>query len=462
MAHSASGRFSSEYHTASSEGFDPQHEALNSTVAFNEETQGSADMSIEVGRGARRTAREDVLSEDGIFTFGSDQQYEMAGTPPLRPRDASIRKGDDTLRRDATVRKASEAAKANASVRRTTSLGGKKASLADALKTNTNYTLDDTMQENVTIPPRNTRFTRFQNPATNNGARILSGSTLEGSNQESKDPSRFRAVQKNNTSHSTGSFLIPDIDGMTQLIGGTPAMPRSAKKSSRFTPSASYRMPSRSNGHSYLPLDGVPVPEDAKQVYDGLQRALDKIAELELERADSVQVAEDYEALITELRAQLDIEQRMRRPDSGLGSEEEGAKEKWRRERAQLQNQIKSLQDSLTKSERQNNSSDSAVRRVTQERAEIVSQAEDAIYNLEEVKAENEAFRESYTSLYEENEDLKEELAILREENEGMRAMLSKAPFKRRNRRGSSMHASSKSHSAMRRKRPDNPRRHRL
>jgi hypothetical protein len=427
MAHSASGRFSSEYHTASSEGFDPQHEALNSTVAFNEETQGSADMSIEVGRGVRRSAREDVLSEDGIFTFGSDQQYEMAGTPPLRPRDASIRKGDDTLRREATVRKASEAAKANASVRRTTSLGGKKASLADALKANTNYTLDDTMQENVTIPPRNTRFTRFQNPSTNNGARILSGSTLEGSNPESKDPSRFRAVQKNNTAHSTGSFLIPDIDGMTQLIGGTPAMPRSAKKSSRFTPSASYRMPSRSNGHSYLPLDGVPVPEDAKQVYDGLQRALSKIAELELERADSVQVVEDYEALITELRAQLDIEQNMRRPDSGLGSEEEGAKDKWRRERAQLQNQIKSLQDRLTKSERQNTSSDSAVRRVTQERAEIFSQAENAIYNLEEVKAENEAFRESFTSLYEENEDLKEELAILREENEGMRAMLSKA-----------------------------------
>jgi hypothetical protein len=47
MAHSASGRFSSEYHTASSEGFDPQHEALNSTVAFNEQTQGSAEMSIE-------------------------------------------------------------------------------------------------------------------------------------------------------------------------------------------------------------------------------------------------------------------------------------------------------------------------------------------------------------------------------------------------------------------------------
>lgn len=426
MAHSASGRFSSEYHTASSEGFDPQHEALNSTIAFNEETQGSADMSIEVGRGVRRTAKEDMLSEDGIFTFGSEGQFEMTGTPPMRPRDASIRRDDGVLRRDATVRKASEAAKANASVRRTTSQGGKKTSLADALKANTEHTIDDTMQGNVTIPARNTRFTRFQNPNMNNGARILSGSTLEGSNQESKDPSRFRPVQKNNTAHSTGSFLIPDIDGMTQLIGGTPAMPRSAKKSSRFTPSASYRMPSR-NVPSYLPLDGVPVPEDAKQVYAGLQQALEKITDLELERAESRQVAEDYEVLITELRAQLDIEQRMRRPDSGLGSEEEGAKDKWRRERAQLQNQVKSLQDHLERSERQTTIGDAAVRRVTQERAEIVSQAEDAIYNLEEVKAENEAFRESYTTLHEENEDLKEEIAILREENEAMRAMMSKA-----------------------------------
>jgi hypothetical protein len=427
MAHSASGRFSSEYHTASSDGFDPQHEALNSTVAFNDETQGSADMSIELGRGVRRTAREDLISEDGIFTFGSDQQYEMTGTPPMRPRDASNRKDDGAMRRDASVRKTSEAAKANASVRRTTSLGGKRASLADALRTNQGQAIDDTTQENVTIPPRSTRFTRFQNPSTNNGARILSGSTLEGSNQESKDPSRFRAVQKNNTVHSTGSFLIPDIDGMTQLIGGTPGMPRSAKKSSRFTPSASYRMPSRSNGHSYLPLDGVPVPEDAKQVYTGIQQALDKITELELERADSKHVIEDYEALITELRTQLDVEQHMRRPDSGLGSEEEGAKDKWRRERAQLQTQIRALQDSLTRFERQNSNQDSVVRRAVQERAEIVSQAEDAIHNLEEVKAENEAFRENYNNLREENEDLKEELVILREENESMRAMLSRA-----------------------------------
>lgn len=420
MAFSPNGRFSSEYHTASS--FDPQNEALNSTVAFNDGTQGSADMSIEVGRGIRRSAREEELSEDGIFTFGSDQQYEMTGTPPLRPRDASNRKSDGILRKDATLRKANE------SVRRTTSLGGKKQpSLADALRKNLDHTLDDTMQGNVTHPARNTRFTRFQNPSVNNGARVLSGSTLEGSNQESKDPSRFRPLQKNNTVQSTGSFLIPDIDGMTQLIGGTPAMPRSAKKSSRFTPSATYRMPSRSNAHSYLPLDGVPVPEDAKQVYAGLQQALEKIAQLELERADSLQAADDYEALITELRAQLDVEQRMQRPDSGLGSEEEGAKSKWRRERAQLQSQVKSLQDSLAKSERQTTVHESAVRRVTQERAEIVSQVEESIFNLEEVKAENELFRESYTNLRNENDDLKDELATLREENEALRALIAKS-----------------------------------
>jgi hypothetical protein len=172
MAYSPS-RFSSEYHTASS--FDPQNEALNSTVALNDDTEGSADMSIEVGRGAKRTAREDALSEDGVFTFGSDQQYEMTGTPPLRTRDANVRKTDSTLRRDATVRKASEVAKANESVRRTTSLGGRRQpSLADALRTNEDHTVDDTMQGTVTLPARNTRFTRFQKPAANNGGRILS------------------------------------------------------------------------------------------------------------------------------------------------------------------------------------------------------------------------------------------------------------------------------------------------
>lgn len=419
MAFSASGRFSSEYHTASS--FDPQNEALNSTVAFNDNTQGSADMSIEVGRGAKRTAREDELSEDGIFTFGSDQQYEMTGTPPLKPRDSSVRRSEGTLRRDATVRKASEVAKANESVRRTTSLGGKKQnSLADALKANADHTLDNTMQPTVTVPARNTRFTRFTNPANNNGARILSGSTLEGSNPENKDPSRFRPAQKNTTVHSTGSFLIPDIDGMTQLIGGTPAMPRSAKKSSRFTPSASYRMPSRSNAASYLPLDGVPVPGDAKQVYAGVEEAIERIRQLEDDKVN-------YEVVITDLREQLESESRVRRPASALGSEAQGSKDQWRRERAHLQNQAKSLQDRLDVSEHQTNVQEAAIRRGAQEREEIISQVTDAIYDSAELKAENETFRESYAALREENEDLKQEVADLREENEGMKALMAKA-----------------------------------
>lgn len=419
MAFSPSGRFSSEYHTASS--FDPQNEALNSTIAFNDNTQGSADMSIELGRGVKQTGREDLLSEDGIFTFGSDQQYEITGTPPLKPRDAGARKSDGTLRRDATVRKASEAAKANERVRRTTSLGGRKqASLADALKGNNEHTIDDTMQGSVTVPARNTRFTRFKNPSTNNGARILSGSTLEGSNPENKDPSRSKPPQKNNNVQGTESFMLPDIDGMTALIGATPAMPRSAKKSSRFTPSASYRMPARSSGPSHLPLDGVPVPEDAKQVYAGLQQALDRIAQLETENAEFHHRVEEYEVHITELNAQLDVEQRMRRPDSGLGSEDEGAKDKWRRERAQLQSQAKSLQDRLTKSERQSSFQDAAVRKVTQERAELHAQ-------LEEVKAENEVFREGYASVRDENEDLQEEIAFLRAENEKLKALMAKS-----------------------------------
>lgn len=319
------------------------------------------------------------------------------------------------------MRKASEAAKANDSVRRTTSLGGKKQnSLADALKANADHTVDETMQATTTLPTRNTRFTRFSQPPTNNGARILSGSTLEGSNPEHKDPSRFRPAQKNTTVQSNTSFLLPDIDGMTQLIGGTPAMPRSAKKSSRFTPSASYRMPSRSKTVSYLPLDSVSVPEDGKHVYQGIEEAVARINHLEADR-------ENYEVIITELRADLQAERQARGADAGLSSRDQGSKDQSRSERAQYQTQMKSLQDRLAKSERHNNAQEVAVRRAVQEREEIMSQAEDAIFDLENLKAENEMFRDSYTKLRDENEDLKDELANLREEHEGLQTLIAKA-----------------------------------
>lgn len=441
----ASSPRTDDYHTASS--FDPEHEALNSTFQFNhthsqqlpipqqysrmsdagsqQDTQGSADMSIELGRGGKRTTRDEDISEDPVFTFGmSDGQYEIRGTPQLKPRNASARKSDASLRRHAAVRSASHVAKPNDSVKRSTSMSGaRQSSLADAIKTKPprlpSYN-DDLVTGNPTIPSRNTRFTRAKPIAGNNGARVLSGSTLEGSNADAKE--RPTSSHNNATVQSTGSFYVPDMDGVSQLIGMTPSMPRSTKRSSRFTPSATFRMPSRSNVPEHYPVGGVPLDDDAKRVYAGLQDALARIADLELEREQQEQAALNYESLITELRTQLEVEERTHRPDSGLGSEEEGAKAKWRRERAQLQTQVRSLQEQLQKSEQQVGSHAATVLRVTQERQEILSQAEEHLYSLEETKVENNAIREAYARLQDENEDLKEEIAGLQQEKDVFRA----------------------------------------
>lgn len=418
------GRYESVYDTANS--FDPEHEALNSTLALDRNTtQGSADMSIEAGRGMKRSARDDEdISQSDLLTFDNDdQRWQNMGTPPLRARLPSANISNSALRKEAVTRKASEA-KANGSAKRTTSgVGRRQSSLADALKKTGE---EDTMLH-VTQPSRNTRFVRPGKPTGTQQTRILSGSTLEGSKEDPKDANRPGSSHKNATVQSNTSFLIPDIDGVTALIGGTPAMPRSAKRNSRFTPSANWRMPSRSNRSEHLTLTGVPVPEDARRVYSGIDEAIGKIAELEMEKDAAAKAAEDYEAIITELRVQLAEEQQAHRPDSGFGSGEEGAGQNWRRERAQLEAQVKMLRERLAKSERQSSAHETTVKRITQERAEYYQRVEEAVYTAEELKVENEQFRESHVRLQEENDDLRDEVAALQDENEGMKALIARA-----------------------------------
>lgn len=151
------GRYESVYDTANS--FDPEHEALNSTLALDRNTtQGSADMSIEAGRGMKRSARDDEdISQSDLLTFDNDdQRWQNMGTPHLRARLPSVNISNSALRKEAVTRKASEA-KANGSAKRTISgVGRRQSSLADALK---NTGEEDTMLH-VTQPSRNTRFVR--------------------------------------------------------------------------------------------------------------------------------------------------------------------------------------------------------------------------------------------------------------------------------------------------------------
>ncbi|KAI7252300.1 hypothetical protein KC335_g15811, partial [Hortaea werneckii] len=61
--------------------------------SLDKDSEGSADMSIEMGRGGKRRADDHDVSSNLVFNFGSDGQYEVTGTPPARPRTTS-RKSD--------------------------------------------------------------------------------------------------------------------------------------------------------------------------------------------------------------------------------------------------------------------------------------------------------------------------------------------------------------------------------
>ncbi|KAK6433800.1 hypothetical protein LTR95_010019 [Oleoguttula sp. CCFEE 5521] len=421
-----------DYHTASS--FDPQHEALNSTWAFghtvtqqlphiqthaamsdagHDNTNGSMDMSIEQGRGGERGAVQNDFSGDRVWAFSNaDSQYDM--TPPARTR---ARQRDCTLRREASVRKALEVAKPNASVKRSVSaVVPRQASLAESIRqSNTLPGREDTQTDgNVTRPTRNTRF----------GNRVLSGSTLEGSNGEGRNGIKVNASNKNATTQdfSETTFALPDLEGATQLYGGTPAMARPVKRPTRFTPSAAFRMPSRSTAVEYRNLNGVPLDRDAERVFDGINDAVSRVVQLELEVGRLRDALADREFEISDLNSRLEIEQQSHRPDSGLGSEDEGAKLQWRRERLQLQGKVKGLQDSLAKAERQARTHEATVLRVTQERMDVAAQCERLTRDLEDTKRENEVFRENYSRMQDENEELWEELAELREQMPGKRA----------------------------------------
>jgi len=224
--------------------------------------------------------------------------------------------------------------------------------------------------------------------------------------------------------------MLPDLPNITELVSGvrkdgTPVFNRTTKPRSRFTSGTYNPRPA-----DHAPVDGMPIPDDEKAIYASLTLLKDRVAELEMAKSEAQKRAEEYEDEIIDLRSQLQTERR--RPDSALGSDDESrAQEKWRMEKTKLQASVKALQDRLDRSERKTSVSDIAVKRVTKERDELVTQIGVAYFNNEELKTENEMFRDSHSRLQAENEELKDDLEPLRLENQDLRLQLAQAKTQR-------------------------------
>lgn len=431
--------------------FDPAREALNSTAQFDNPTTQQAipldhndyhlpgasenddsSMSIELGRGVKSSARnanEDISSEFK-FSLGNDSQYEVMGTPPIRPRP-SARKSDGTLRKEASMRAA--AAKTGDTPRRSIS-GLKHRTLSEAMakvsaESNSSF-IGEAPSESAATKARSSRFRKTSANETTIPTRFTAGQGLDTVQYTPRrPPPKATAQSATYTGNATQqSFMLPDLPNITELVSGTwndgtPVFSRTSRSRSRFT-SGSYRA-APPNRPDHLPLESIPIPEDEKAIFASLSLLKDKVAQLESQKAEATKRAEEYEGEIIELKSQLQMSERLHRPDSGLGSDSEGAgQQKWRMEKTKLQASVKALQDRLDRSERKLSVSEIAVKRVTKERDDLVTQLGVAYYNAEKLKAENEALRAGR----EENEDLKEEVEVLREENHDLRIQL--AQFK--------------------------------
>ena len=402
----------SAYDTVSS--FDPEHEALNSTrhmdnsiqqalpnirttnrdngrnpylddgyhinmpaperVLRDQDGSSESSMSIELGRGNRRSSRKSsnksLPSEDPteniIFDMGDGSLWELTATPPGKPRPgakaryigeiAGARK-DGQEKQKSTVPSAEErvssaplggqslgTSQSNAT-RKPSSLAHMHARVTD--EDDGSYIGDERPQQSTTLT-KSTRFGSIRNnPAPTNAipTKFSADNGLGG--KASREGTPKRALQDGSTNPQvvpgTGtvqSFVLPDIPNITELVSGaradgTPIFSRTNKARSRFA-SGSNRTTPRSSKSVHIPVDGIPLPEEEKAIFASLQLLQEKVTQLELEKDEKDQKIGQYENEIIELRAQAEAQKEIRRSDSGLGTTDDEARgpSNWKIDRA--------------------------------------------------------------------------------------------------------------------------------
>ncbi|KAI4740244.1 hypothetical protein E4T50_09316 [Aureobasidium sp. EXF-12298] len=369
--------------------------------------------SIEAGRANKGSPKTFDMSD---IPLPSDSLYDLHSTPPRSTRPTP--KKSESLRKEASLRRAHSSDKrANASQRRSLSDMHHKV----RHESDSSFVGEDRPTTN-SVQPRNTRFTSANLPTSYSHDQGL---------QSASTPQR---PLQNPTATWTGtqtqaSFMLPDLPNITELVSGvrkdgTPVFSRSQKSRSRFT-SASYNNPTITNTIAHANINSIAVPDEEKAIFASLQLLKDKVANLEAEKSESQKRLEEYELEVSQLKSRIDVEQKLRRPDSALGEDDDNsAKERWRVERATLKSTIKALQDRLDRGDRKSSVNDIAVKHLTKERDGLITQLGVAYYNSEEFKNENIQLRDT-------NEDLEADVEALKAENGRLRVRLAqiKAQF---------------------------------
>ncbi|GAM88397.1 hypothetical protein ANO11243_064300 [Dothideomycetidae sp. 11243] len=418
--------------------------------------------SIEIGRGVKsgtrgtsgRHAYNMDHSEEQLLDLGDESLYNLTATPPTRSsqayksvdlrKQASVRRA--AMDRDADNTKTEDilAAKTrnNKNIPRRT-LSDMHAQI-NAISDST-YILPNTHAHNNT-----TRNSRFSKPRVNTAhnefpTRFVAGSGLG----RASDQTPRRTVSAPDASllanQTAQSFMLPDLPNIAELVSGvrndgTPVFSRTAKPKSRFM-SASHTRAAISDVTTHAQVQSIALPEEEKAIFTSLQLLREKVAQLELEKIEASHKAEEFENEIIALKSQVQMERRLRRPDSGLGSDEEQHNShQWRLERGrkldglalysrltkstELQSSLKIAHERLEKSDRKHSVADSAVRRITQERDSLITQLGVAFYSNEELKEENMQLQRALEALEDNKSAAEAQLGHLQEANDELKAQL--------------------------------------
>ncbi|PNS21738.1 hypothetical protein CAC42_1592 [Sphaceloma murrayae] len=399
--------------------------------------------SVEIGRGMKKSTRtaseryafSQDMSEEQVLSLPDDSLYNLTATPPMRSaarksmdlrKQASLRRA--TTERDLDITRTSEIipAKSRANLGRRT--------LSD-MHAKINAISDSSfIQPEADGRPAGTRNSRFSRARVSSAGQDLpsrytsTGGLLRPDEQTPRrsTPTMDASIIGNQTAQS---FALPDLPNIAELVSGvrkdgTPIFSRTTKPRSRFT-SATYSRGAGQDGTQHAPINSIALPEEEKAIFTSLQLLKEKVSQLEMEKSEAAKRAEEFENEIMGLRSQVTMERRLRRPDSGFGSDEErqGGGE-WRVEKSQLLASLKTTEQRLDRAERKVSVSDIAVKRITQERDSLITQLGVAFYSNEELKEENMQLRAEVDGLEEQKETLREEVVGLKEEKEELKRSL--------------------------------------
>ncbi|CAI7663690.1 unnamed protein product [Penicillium glandicola] len=374
------------------------------------------EMSVEVGRGAGKPARDD--SRSSMMSF---ENSVRSSSPAMRVEYPTPQKPVAATRPSRrAVRRATQAQKETMSPQVSKAQHDQRRTFSDMhAKVRDSYEGSFLGDERPAPIATKTRSTRFGNANTSQeiadaierASRDAYAKELRKSTSHAGTPRKSSANAGNtNTIGDTmthQSFLLPDLPNISELVSGvyedgTPVYSRQGKmRSTRFV-SPLHDHTDVSLPHEHMPLGAVPVPEDEKALFVHLRLLQDKVAELEMFKSEAERRMDSYRQENSSLKAN-----RSRQSSAKYESEDNAHKKGSKRlesENQKLDAANLALQNQLDIADRKAQVQESAIKRLNHERESAISQLGAAYLETRELKAENEELRQ-------ENADLKSQIS---------------------------------------------------